>query len=86
VLGRIFRGTTNEWCCTYCLTSAFMVENDANAGEYKIFHVTSTRVDDSEAGNFDAGAKLIGVLDLGASLSTNEFDMENSLVGADTQT
>ncbi|MDV2079930.1 DUF4214 domain-containing protein [Marinobacter xestospongiae] len=77
-LGGIEGGRTNN--------HIFMVENDANAGEYKIFHVTSTRVDDSEAGNFDAGAKLIGVLDLGASLSTNEFDMENSLVWADTQT
>lgn len=60
----------------------FMVEDGDNAGAYKIFHVTSTRVDDSEAGAFDAGARLVGALDLGTSLSTNELDMEASLVGS----
>ncbi|GAA3588945.1 DUF4214 domain-containing protein [Marinobacter xestospongiae] len=60
----------------------FMVENDANDGEYKIFHVTSTRVADADAGSFNTSAQLVGTVDLGASLSTNELDMELSLVGS----
>jgi len=60
----------------------FMVENDANDGEYKIFHVTSTRVADADAGDFNTSAQLVGVVDLGASLATNAPDMELSLVGS----
>lgn len=60
----------------------FMVENAANAGEYKVFHVTSTRVADADAGDFNTNAQLVGVVDLGASLATNAPDMELSLVGS----
>ncbi|UDL03831.1 DUF4214 domain-containing protein [Marinobacter sp. CA1] len=72
-LGGIYGDTNNH---------LFLVESDDNAGTYKIFHVTSTRADEGEAGAFDADAQLIGVLDFGAPLSTNELDMEASLVGS----
>lgn len=60
----------------------FMVENDSNAGEYKLFHVTSTGMAENETGDFDARAYKIGVVDFGSALSTNEFDMEDSLMGS----
>ncbi|UDL03832.1 DUF4214 domain-containing protein [Marinobacter sp. CA1] len=60
----------------------FMVENDSNAGEYKLFHVTSTGMAENETGDFDARAHKIGVVDFGSALSTNEFDMEDSLMGS----
>ncbi|MCP4116878.1 MAG: DUF4214 domain-containing protein [Desulfobacteraceae bacterium] len=50
--------------------NVFMVENDQNQGEYKVFQVTST-IGANGAGEF-SDAKLITKLDLGASFDQND--------------
>ena len=60
------------------LNHIVMVENGANDGEYKIFHLTSSRVADGDAGDFNTNAQLVGVLDLGDSLDeANAGAMDN---------
>ncbi|MDV2079928.1 DUF4214 domain-containing protein [Marinobacter xestospongiae] len=63
------------------LNHIVMVENADNDGEYKIFHLTSTLVDNASAGSFNTNAQLVGILDLGESLDeASPGAMDNVLV------
>lgn len=55
--------------------SVVMIENDNNAGEYKVFELTGSGVNDTNTANEFTEAELVGIVDFGNQIDATVVDL-----------
>ena len=55
--------------------SVVMIENDNNAGEYKVFELTGSGVNDANTANEFTDASLVGIVDFGNEIDASAVNL-----------
>ncbi|MGO3700567.1 MULTISPECIES: DUF4214 domain-containing protein [Halomonas] len=57
------------------INAIVMIENNNNAGEYKVFELTGSGVNDANTANEFTGAELVGTVDFGNTVDASAVDL-----------